>query len=108
MDALEIDVVETQSSEILPDIETIDREIQKATISSAAGNGDSVHTGLWGCGAFGGDAGVKLVVIWVASIMAGVGLTVMLGPGEHDIEREMERVVERWTGCSVVELRGFG
>ncbi|KAK7426064.1 hypothetical protein QQZ08_007512 [Neonectria magnoliae] len=95
MDALEMDMVET-ADEILPDLlpENIQRELRKAQTGFSAHPGHTaVWTGLWGCGAFCGDAGVKLVVLWLAASAAGVRLNVVLGPEQHDIGRRFESVV---------------
>ncbi|KPM42550.1 hypothetical protein AK830_g3990 [Neonectria ditissima] len=95
MDALEMDMVET-ADETLPDLlpANIHRELRKAQtgFSAIPGHG-AVWTGLWGCGAFCGDPGVKLVVLWLAASAAGVRLNVVLGPEEHEIGRRFELVV---------------
>ena len=33
-----------------------------------------METGLWGCGAFGGDRRIKFLVQWIAAALAGVRL----------------------------------
>ncbi|KAJ4266343.1 hypothetical protein NW762_004327 [Fusarium torreyae] len=107
MDALEMDMLEGSSSNDLPDLhsENIDREIKKATVGLASYKGDRVFTGLWGCGAFGGDPGVKLILLWLAAAAAKVELHVMLGPGEHELGKELERVVKACQGFSAEEVR---
>ncbi|KAF9783067.1 hypothetical protein IL306_010101 [Fusarium sp. DS 682] len=96
MDALEMDMLEHSENDGLPDLApaNIDREISKATNGFSSYQGDAIFTGLWGCGAFGGDPGVKLVVLWLAAGAAGVKLHLMLGPGEHDLGRRLGEVVE--------------
>lgn len=96
MDALEMDVLASSSGGSLPDLqpENVDREIKKATAGFESYRGDAVFTGLWGCGAFGGDPGVKLVVLWIAAAAAGVRLHIVLGQGEHELGVAFERVVK--------------
>ncbi|KAM0562856.1 hypothetical protein ACHAPJ_001696 [Fusarium lateritium] len=109
MDALEMDMFECSSNNDLPDLhpENIDREIRKATIGLASYKGDRIFTGLWGCGAFGGDPGVKLILLWLAAAAAKVELHVMLGPGEHELGRELEGVVRACKGLSAEAVRGL-
>ena len=78
MDALEMDMAEEKAN--LPDLDprNIDREILKAYIGFSSKSFDKVWTGLWGCGAFCGDAAVKLLVLWIAASAAGVHLNIML------------------------------
>ncbi|KAM5348680.1 hypothetical protein ACJ41O_008504 [Fusarium nematophilum] len=106
MDALEMDMLEPSSQGSLPDLEkeNIDREIRKASAGFTSIGGDAVFTGLWGCGAFGGDPGVKLVVLWLAAAAARVRIHVLLGPGEHGLGSRLERVVRACDeGTSVPE-----
>jgi poly(ADP-ribose) glycohydrolase len=107
MDALEMDMLERSSSNGLPDLypENIDREINKATNGFTSYKGDSIFTGLWGCGAFGGDPGVKLMVLWLAAGTAAVELNVVLGPGEHHLGKELEKVVTACDGLTVNDVR---
>ncbi|RSL61111.1 hypothetical protein CEP54_006397 [Fusarium duplospermum] len=107
MDALEMDMLEPSSEGSLPDLqpENIDREIKKATTGFESYHGDSVFTGLWGCGAFGGDPGVKLMILWIAAAAAGIRLHIVLGPGEHDLGVVFERVVKVGEGSSGKKMR---
>ncbi|KAJ4134959.1 hypothetical protein NW768_004568 [Fusarium equiseti] len=107
MDALEMDMVERPSESDLPDLypENIDRELQKATNGFTSYNGDSIFTGLWGCGAFGSDPGVKLMILWLAAGAANVELHLMLGPGEHDLGKMLEEVVKACDGLTVDDVR---
>ncbi|KAL4729061.1 hypothetical protein ACLX1H_003469 [Fusarium chlamydosporum] len=107
MDALEMDMLEPPSSNGLPDLcaENIDREINKATNGFTSYKGDYVFTGLWGCGAFGGDPGVKLMILWLAAGVANVKLHVMLGPGEHDLGKGLDEVVKACDGMTLTDVR---
>ncbi|KAF4994610.1 hypothetical protein FGRMN_5679 [Fusarium graminum] len=107
MDALEMDMLEQTTSGGLPDPypENINREISKATAGFASYKGDSIFTGLWGCGAFGGDPGVKLMVLWLAAGAANVKLNLMLGPGEHNLGQKLEEVVTSCGGLAAGEVR---
>jgi len=51
---------------------TMWRELKKAWVGYKAGEGDSISTGHWGCGAFGGDQDVKCLVQVMAASLAGV------------------------------------
>ncbi|KAF5704479.1 poly(ADP-ribose) glycohydrolase [Fusarium mundagurra] len=95
MDALEMDMLDHSENDGLPDLSqgNIDREINKAANGFSSYKGNSVFTGLWGCGAFGGDPGVKLLILWLAAGAADVELNLILGPGEHDLGRKLEEVV---------------
>ncbi|KAF7553200.1 hypothetical protein G7Z17_g3802 [Cylindrodendrum hubeiense] len=107
MDALEMDMVDA-SDKILPDLlpENIDRELQKAiTGFTAYPERNAVWSGLWGCGAFCGDAGVKLVVLWLAASAAGVKLNVMLSTEQHEMGRQLEALVKECEGMSTQSLR---
>ncbi|KAF5230503.1 hypothetical protein FAUST_9773 [Fusarium austroamericanum] len=107
MDALEMDMVERSSSDDLPDLypENIDREISKAKNGFTSYKGDSVFTGLWGCGAFGGDPGVKLMVLWLAAGASNIELNVVLGPGEHHLGKGFEEVVKVCNGLTANDVR---
>jgi len=109
MDALEMDMVERSSDNDLPDLypENIDRELSKATNGSTSYNGDSIFTGLWGCGAFGGDPGVKLMILWLAAGAANVELHLMLGPGEQDLGKELKEVAKACDGLTLNDVRGL-
>ncbi|KAF4944038.1 hypothetical protein FSARC_14784 [Fusarium sarcochroum] len=109
MDALEMDMLEGSFDNDLPDLhpENIDREIRKATVGLASYRGDRIFTGLWGCGAFGGDPGVKLILLWLAAAAAKVELHIMLGPGEHELGKALEGVVKACKGFSAEDVRGL-
>lgn len=105
MDALEMDMAEATND--LPDLkpENIDREIRKAFIGFSSKQFTKVWTGLWGCGAFCGDAAVKLIILWIAASKAGVTLHLMLGHDQHDIGHAFEEVVSRCEHKEAQRLR---
>ncbi|EEU41079.1 uncharacterized protein NECHADRAFT_34348 [Fusarium vanettenii 77-13-4] len=107
MDALEMDMLEPSSEGSLPDLhpENIDREIKKATAGFEFYQGNAVFTGLWGCGAFGGDPGVKLIILWIAAAAAGIRLHIVLGPEEHELGVAFERAVKVGEGSSAKMIR---
>ncbi|KAF5660844.1 poly(ADP-ribose) glycohydrolase [Fusarium circinatum] len=115
MDALEMDMLDHSGNDGLSDLShgNIDREINKAANGFSSYKGNSVFTGLWGCGAFGGDPGVKLLILWLAAGAADVELNIMLGSGEHDLGRKLEEsyVVEaneRNIGLQLAFIKGTG
>ena len=88
MDALELDYFDTQDGHFVPDLLSgnVDRELTKAYtafnsgLKMACSGSDSdayseVVTGLWGCGAFGGNKEIKTLIQWCAASMANVPLT---------------------------------
>ncbi|RGP61362.1 polyadp-ribose glycohydrolase [Fusarium sporotrichioides] len=107
MDALEMDMAERSSSDDLPDLypENVDREVSKAINGFTSYKGDSVFTGLWGCGAFGGDPGVKLIVLWLAAGASNVELKMVLGSGEHHLGKGLEDVVKACGGLTANDVR---
>ncbi|KAI1041267.1 hypothetical protein LB505_002563 [Fusarium chuoi] len=107
MDALEMDMLDHSKNDGLPDLSqgNIDREINKAVNGFSSYKGNSVFTGLWGCGAFGGDPGVKLLILWLAAGVADVELNIMLGPGEHDLGRKLEEVVRACQDLTATDVR---
>ncbi|RKK82402.1 hypothetical protein BFJ71_g15277 [Fusarium oxysporum] len=107
MDALEMDMLDHSENNGLPDLspENIDREIDKAANGFSSYQGNSIFTGLWGCGAFGGDPGLKLMVLWLAAGVADVELNLMLGPGEHDLGRKIKEVVKACQDLTATGVR---
>ncbi|KAH0491764.1 hypothetical protein TgHK011_003173 [Trichoderma gracile] len=101
MDALELDEAEGSAS-LLPDLkpENMQREMRKAytAFSSWKGEGGSasaVWTGLWGCGAFNGDPGVKVLLMWMAASLAGKELRLLCDDSQRDFADKVECFVER-------------
>ncbi|KAJ6624185.1 hypothetical protein B0H10DRAFT_1708908, partial [Mycena sp. CBHHK59/15] len=77
MDALELDSFDTSAStpDLLPG--NVDRELTKAYTAFSSYEGaayETVVTGHWGCGAFGGNREIKSIIQWCAASMAGVKL----------------------------------
>jgi poly(ADP-ribose) glycohydrolase len=104
MDALEIDELDDMNG--LPDLqpENIQREIRKAytAFSSWESEGEAnVFAGLWGCGAFNGDPGVKVAVMWIAGSIAGRKLNVICDdvhdPFLVDLKQLLDQVPDSWT-----------
>jgi poly(ADP-ribose) glycohydrolase len=111
MDALELDVHDASSG--LPDLApgNVRRELRKAYIAFASSADPYTHvlTGLWGCGAFGGDPEVKTVVQWCAAALAGLPLRMVLGSEQstfaHRLKEFEQAVMERGaTIQAVVEI----
>ena len=109
MDALEIDNM--SDGEGLPDLLPghMDREISKAALAFSCGRYEEVWTGLWGCGAFGGDPGVKMLCVWCAASMAGTKLRIVCDASQRDIGRQLQDFFVVAQGCldTVKELRGL-
>lgn len=114
MDALEID--ELDDSHGLPDLQplNIEREIHKAytAFSSWQPSADGrVFTGIWGCGAFNGDPGVKMVILWIAASLAGRRLVVVCDGSHGDFPRQLRQMVDlvptEWTSQKLQKLLGM-
>lgn len=84
-DALELDGY----SEPLPDLMAgnVKREFDKALTAFASGTQkySKIMTGLWGCGAFGGNPAVKALIQWSAASTAGVPLVLTCSNHDHSI-----------------------
>lgn len=81
IDALEIDEVE-DDDEGLADLKpsNIDREIKKAFMAFSSWNPGAdavVWRSLWGCGAFNGNPGIKMALLWIAASLAGRELHIL-------------------------------
>lgn len=95
MDALELDMVSDDGE--LPDLlpGNVDREIYKAFAAFSSGKYDEVRIGLWGCGAFGGDPGVKMLAVWYAASLAGVKLKIICDGSQREFGNEIRDFVVR-------------
>ncbi|KAK3309882.1 uncharacterized protein B0T15DRAFT_516775 [Chaetomium strumarium] len=78
MDALELDMAEAGQS--LPDLlpGNLDRELRKAYTAFSSNSFREIRTGLWGCGAFCGDPGIKMLLLWLAASLANVKLVIIV------------------------------
>jgi poly(ADP-ribose) glycohydrolase len=95
MDALELDLVQTTEPGLSDLIrENVDREIRKACTAFSAGSFGEVRTGLWGCGAFAGDPGVKMLLLWVAASVAGIRLVAICDQGLRLFAEELQLTLE--------------
>ena len=95
MDALELDMVSGDDG--LPDLQpgNVNREIRKAVIAFSSGHYNEVRTGLWGCGAFCGDPGIKMTALWCAASLAGVRLSIILEEPQHVLAGEYMAFIEQ-------------
>lgn len=98
MDALEIDEVD-ENDGLLPDLkpQNLQREILKAYTAFSSWQSDqttTVWSGVWGCGAFNGDPGVKMCILWIAASLAGKQLQILCD-GSHG---EFPALLERFIG----------
>ncbi|KAG8910580.1 hypothetical protein FRC00_007953 [Tulasnella sp. 408] len=113
MDALELDGYDTISSGTLPDLLPghVDRELQKAYTAFSSGSPTPyafVTTGLWGCGAFGGNDEVKTMIQWCAAAFAGVPLRFSYSDDRSSFVRRFREFVdlamrEAWAAEEVLE-----
>ena len=101
MDALELDSFDNEQ---YPDIKhaNIEREFTKATVGFESGRYANIYTGLWGCRTFGGDPGVKMVILWLAASVHGSVLSVTYESEREGFARKMLAFVDR------VRVRGIG
>jgi len=95
MDALELDMAEEGGA--LPDLlpGNLDRETRKAYTAFSSGNFREIRTGLWGCGAFCGDPGIKMLVLWLAASLAETKLVVVCDPTGQSFAEEFQRVIRK-------------
>ncbi|WEW61164.1 poly(ADP-ribose) glycohydrolase [Emydomyces testavorans] len=99
MDALELDTYD--SSKEIPDLLPghVDRELLKAYAAFSSEQGKRAYsgivTGLWGCGAFGGNREIKTVLQWCAASLAGVSLTfICAGDAQREFAERLEGFVQ--------------
>lgn len=104
MDALELDLTESANLQSIPDLtpEFLYRELVKAyTAFSSSNYGPSrktyshICTGLWGCGAFGGNKQVKAIIQWCAASIAHVPELryICAGPEQDKFANELKNFV---------------
>jgi poly(ADP-ribose) glycohydrolase len=99
MDAIELDMYD--ATELIPDLlpGNVDRELRKAYTAfsyraSELGRYTEIYTGLWGCGAFGGNWQIKSIIQWCAASMAGVPLRFAVS---GEVQREFADRLEVFT-----------
>ncbi|KAJ2971352.1 hypothetical protein NUW58_g9441 [Xylaria curta] len=98
MDALELDA---EGNEVgLPDLvpENLTREVNKAAIAFSSGVYDVIISPLWGCGAFGGDPFVKVVLLWCAASVTQTPLKIICDRGSHDIASSLNSLAAAAVG----------
>ncbi|KAI1880943.1 hypothetical protein JX265_001183 [Neoarthrinium moseri] len=93
MDALELDLASDEDG--LPDLrpECIDRELRKAYLSFYSGRYHNVISPFWGCGAFGGDPGVKMLLLWCAASLAQTSLKIVCDEQLHGTGRDLKKAI---------------
>ncbi|CAK9780928.1 hypothetical protein CC85DRAFT_327455 [Cutaneotrichosporon oleaginosum] len=74
------------------------RELEKATTAFAGQH--TVTSPPWGCGAFCGDAAVKLPILWMAASAAGASLELVVDPPHREVARAFEAWAKRWKGTA--------
>lgn len=109
MDALEIDEID-ENDGILPDLKpkNLDREILKAyTAFSSWKSAETatVWSGIWGCGAFNGDPGVKMCILWIAASLAGKNLQILCDGSHGEFPVLLQRFIGELGEQTVAGLR---
>lgn len=98
MDALELDIAE--SGDRLPDLlpGNLCREIRKAYTAFETDGIEEIRTGLWGCGAFCGDPGIKMLILWLAASIVGVRLVVLSDTAGRSFVEDFRAVMKKARG----------
>jgi poly(ADP-ribose) glycohydrolase len=93
MDALELDIASDLNG--LPDLvpRNLEREVNKAAIAFSSGLFQVVYSPLWGCGAFGGDPFVKVMLLWCAASSAHTPLKVLCDRESQDLASSLQGLV---------------
>lgn len=92
MDALEIGVLGAESNSLIPDVHPptrISREMISKAFNAFCSDGEPyshIVTGLWGCGAFGGNKYVKCLLQWCAASLAQVPVLKFVFSGSEQKE----------------------
>jgi poly(ADP-ribose) glycohydrolase len=94
MDALELDGESDNRG--LPDLApgNLLREVNKAAIAFSSSAYDVVYSPLWGCGAFGGDPFVKVLLLWCAASVASVPLRIICDSESEEIAKCLDHLIE--------------
>ncbi|EGE81246.1 Poly(ADP-ribose) glycohydrolase isoform [Blastomyces dermatitidis ATCC 18188] len=121
MDALQLDQFIVDKRKIADHLPGhVDRELLKAynAFSSSPGKGEcksnytEIVTGLWGCGAFGGNPQTKTLIQWCAASMAQTNLRLVLSGEDHfALASELNEIVKMtreglWTVKNVLDTIG--
>lgn len=115
MDALEMDIIGVDTNLFIPDIHPSTRLSREMILKAYnAFHGDAepyshIVTGLWGCGAFGGNKYVKCLLQWCAASLAQVPALrfVFAGSGQQEFAEEFARFAVRLTGKHVTVRQVF-
>ncbi|TRX92375.1 hypothetical protein FHL15_006761 [Xylaria flabelliformis] len=93
MDASELDVESDENG--LPDLapQNLIRDLNKAMIAFCSGSYEVIYSPLWGCGAFGGDPFVKLVLLWCAASVAHTSLKIICGRDAQEITLNLNNLI---------------
>jgi len=99
MDALELNMFDGE--ELVPDLLPghVERETRKAYTAFSSRRSyeegfTEIFTGLWGCGAFGGNWQIKTIIQWCAAAMSGVNLHfICAGDQQHAFAVALEDFV---------------
>ncbi|KAG8407399.1 hypothetical protein J3458_020876 [Metarhizium acridum] len=109
-DVPEMDDID-ENDGLLPDLKPKNpkRENLKAYTAFSAwesGEGATVWSGIWGCGVFNGDPGVKMCSLWIAASLAGKELRILCDPSQGEFSTSFERAICQFgRGSTVAELK---
>lgn len=105
MDALELDLV--GEGRYLPDFiaGNVEREMRKAYTAFSSGGLGEVRTGLWGCGAFGGDPAVKFWILWYAASLAGVDLVLVCDKQSQVLAQSLKTLTSLFTPGNAIKIK---
>lgn len=91
-------------------LEGMERELHKAWLAFAGASGawpDEIVSGLWGCGAFGGDPYLKCLLQWAAASATGKSLTLCFPePFKEEVVEALEKAEETYRSLTVGGLLG--
>ncbi|KAI0440921.1 poly glycohydrolase-domain-containing protein [Xylaria telfairii] len=93
MDALELDVESDENG--LPDLapENLIRDLNKAAIAFSSDSYETVYSTLWGCGTFGGDPFVKVILLWCAASAARTSLKIICDHESQEIALNLKSLI---------------
>ncbi|KAI0553163.1 hypothetical protein F4679DRAFT_498439 [Xylaria curta] len=93
MDALELDVESDENSLLGLAPQNLTRDLNKAAIAFSSTSNKVVHSTLWGCGTFGGDPFVKVVLLWSAASVAHTSLKVICDRDSQEVALDLNNLV---------------